>query len=147
NLVIAPLSVAGTMRSGIFDETTVVATSATLSLAGNFDAVAASLGLFAPDAPKRASLDVGPPFDYGRQGTLYVASHLPRPGRSAMRRAALTAPAGRVRASTGGALGLFSSRAAAAAAAEHLREKVARPILLQGDDGLSSLVSQFTADD
>src|SRR5699024_4689752 len=45
SLVIAPLSVAGTMRSGSVDETTVVATSATLALGGNFDAVAASLGL------------------------------------------------------------------------------------------------------
>ncbi|MDN5586662.1 MAG: ATP-dependent DNA helicase, partial [Brevibacterium sp.] len=61
NLVVAPLSVAGTMRSGIFEESTVVATSATLSLGGNFDAVAASLGLFGPDAPKWDSLDVGSP--------------------------------------------------------------------------------------
>ena len=52
-----------------------------------------------------------------------------------------------MRASNGGALGLFSSRAAATAAAEHLRETFDFPILLQGDDGLSSLVSQFTADD
>ena len=41
NIVVAPLSVAGTMRNGIFEESTVVATSATLSLGGNFDAVAA----------------------------------------------------------------------------------------------------------
>src|SRR5699024_2671882 len=147
NLVIAPLSVAGTMRSGIFDESTVVATSATLSLGGNFDAVAAALGLFGPDAPKWDSLDVGSPFDYGRQGILYVASHLPRPGRSGMSPEALTELEELVRASDGGALGLFSSRAAATAAAEHLRETFDFPILLQGDDGLSSLVSQFTADD
>src|SRR5699024_1233589 len=116
NLVIAPLSVAGTMRSGIFDETTVVATSATLALGGNFDAVAASLGLFGPDAPKWDSLDVGSPFDYGRQGILYVASHLPRPGRSGISPEALTELEELVRASDGGALGLFPSRAAATAA-------------------------------
>ncbi|TSI16119.1 ATP-dependent DNA helicase [Brevibacterium aurantiacum] len=147
NLVVAPLSVAGTMRSGIFEESTVVATSATLSLGGNFDAVAASLGLFGPDAPKWDSLDVGSPFDYGRQAILYVAAHLPRPGRSGLSEQALDELEALVTASQGGALGLFSSRAAANAAAEHLRAKSDLPILLQGDDGLPSLVSQFTADD
>nr|WP_278189824.1 ATP-dependent DNA helicase [Brevibacterium sp. ZH18] len=147
NLVVAPLSVAGTMRSGIFVESTVVATSATLSLGGNFDAVAASLGLFGPDAPKWDSLDVGSPFDYGKQGILYVAAHLPRPGRSGLSEQALDELVELVTASGGGALGLFSSRAAATAAAEHLRTKLNLPILLQGDDGLPSLVSQFTADD
>ncbi|WP_346037291.1 ATP-dependent DNA helicase [Brevibacterium picturae] len=147
NLVVAPLSVAGTMRSGIFEESTVVATSATLSLGGNFDAVAASLGLFGPDAPKWDSLDVGSPFDYGKQSILYVAAHLPRPGRSGLSEQALDELEELVTASNGGALGLFSSRAAANAAAEHLRTKLDVPILLQGDDGLPSLVSQFTADD
>ncbi|MCF2572926.1 ATP-dependent DNA helicase [Brevibacterium sp. UCMA 11754] len=147
NLVVAPLSVAGTMRSGIFEESTVVATSATLSLGGNFDAVAASLGLFGPDAPKWDSLDVGSPFDYGKQSILYVAAHLPRPGRSGLSEQALDELEALVTASKGGALGLFSSRAAANAAAEHLRAKSDLPILLQGDDGLPSLVSQFTADD
>ena len=147
NLVVAPLSVAGTMRSGIFEESTVVATSATLSLGGNFDAVAASLGLFGPDAPKWDSLDVGSPFDYGKQSMLYVAAHLPRPGRSGLSEQTLDELEELVTASKGGALGLFSSRAAANAAAEHLRTKLDVPILLQGDDGLPSLVSQFTADD
>ncbi|MDN5634218.1 ATP-dependent DNA helicase [Brevibacterium sandarakinum] len=147
NLVVAPLSVAGTMRSGIFEESTVVATSATLSLGGNFDAVAASLGLFGPDAPKWDSLDVGSPFDYGKQSILYVAAHLPRPGRSGLSEQALDELEELVTASNGGALGLFSSRAAANVAAEHLRTKLDIPILLQGDDGLPSLVSQFTADD
>lgn len=147
NLVVAPLSVAGTMRSGIFEESTVVATSATLSLGGNFDAVAASLGLFGPDAPRWDSLDVGSPFDYGKQGILYVASHLPKPGRSGLSEMALNELEELVTASNGGALGLFSSRAAANAAAEYLRAKLNLPILLQGDDGLPSLVSQFAADD
>src|SRR5699024_11628425 len=111
--VTAQRSVAGTMLSGIIHKSTVVATSATPSLGGNFDAVAASLGLFGPDAPKWDSLDVGSPFDYGRQGILYVASHLPRPGRSGMSPEALTELEELVRASDGGALGLFSSRASA----------------------------------
>ena len=147
NLVVAPLSVAGTMRNGIFEDSTVVATSATLALGGNFDAVAASLGLFGPDAPRWDGLDVGSPFDYGRQGIIYVASHLPKPGRSGLSEEALAELEALVTASRGGALGLFSSKAAANAAAEHLRAKVDVPILLQGEDGLPSLVSRFAADD
>ncbi|RBP67846.1 ATP-dependent DNA helicase DinG [Brevibacterium sanguinis] len=146
-LVVAPLSVAGTMRSGIFEDSTVVATSATLALGGNFDAVAASLGLYGPDAPRWDSLDVGSPFDYGKQGILYVAAHLPKPGRSGLSEMALAELEELVEASNGGALGLFSSRAAANAAAEHLRTRLRMPILLQGDDGLPALVSQFAADD
>jgi ATP-dependent DNA helicase DinG len=44
-LVVAPLSVAGTLATNLYDDRTVVATSATLTLGGRFDTVARSLGL------------------------------------------------------------------------------------------------------
>ncbi|TBL23881.1 ATP-dependent DNA helicase, partial [Verrucosispora sp. SN26_14.1] len=47
-LVVAPLSVAGTLATHLYDERTVVATSATLALGGRFDTVARALGLDAP---------------------------------------------------------------------------------------------------
>lgn len=47
-LVVAPLSVAGTLATHLYDERTVVATSATLALGGRFDTVARALGLEAP---------------------------------------------------------------------------------------------------
>ncbi|MEH0935986.1 ATP-dependent DNA helicase, partial [Micromonospora psammae] len=47
-LVVAPLSVAGTLSAHLYDERTVVATSATLALGGRFDTVARALGLDAP---------------------------------------------------------------------------------------------------
>ncbi|GAA2004562.1 ATP-dependent DNA helicase [Brevibacterium samyangense] len=147
SLVVAPLSVAGTMRSGIFEKATVVATSATLALGGRFDAVAASLGLAGPEAPRYDALDVGSPFDYGKQGILYVASALPRPGRSGLTEAALQELEELVRAAGGGTLGLFSSRFAATQAAEALRERTDLPILLQGEDTLGALVSRFASDD
>ena len=98
-LVIAPLSVAGTLANRLYEDRTVVATSATLTLGGRFDTVARSLGLPAPAAPPAqrtgscptvsgdgwSSLDVGSPFDYPRQGILYVAAHLPRPAMSGFR--------------------------------------------------------------
>src|SRR5690606_36194397 len=44
-LVVAPLSVAGTLRQYLYEDRVVVATSATLALGGAFDTVARSLGL------------------------------------------------------------------------------------------------------
>ena len=50
-------------------------------------------------------------------------------------------------ASRGGALCLFSSRRGAELAAEHVRARTALPIGLQGEDSLSSLVRDFSADE
>ena len=86
SLRVAPLSVSGLLREKLFADRSVVLTSATLKLGGDFNGVGASLGL-APegtegeDAPKWNGLDVGSPFDYRRQGILYVAKHLARPAR------------------------------------------------------------------
>lgn len=146
SLVVAPLSVAGTMRNGLFAEATVIATSATLALGGKFEPVAASLGLAGPEAPAYDAIDVGSPFSYDKQGILYVAGHLPRPGRGGLSDAALEELRELVTASGGGALGLFSSKSAAEQAATVLREQLSVPILLQGEDTLSALVGRFAAE-
>ncbi|WP_460845920.1 ATP-dependent DNA helicase [Phytohabitans suffuscus] len=150
-LVVAPLSVAGTLATHLYDERTVVATSATLTLGGQFETVARALGLAAPDSKDGKagddgdwhSLDVGSPFDYPRQGILYVAAHLPRPAASG-----LPDPAGEellalVEALGGRTLGLFSSRRAAQQAAELLRARTSLPVLLQGEEALPLLVRRF----
>ncbi|ADL49240.1 MULTISPECIES: ATP-dependent DNA helicase [Micromonospora] len=184
-LVVAPLSVAGTLATHLYDERTVVATSATLALGGRFDTVARALGLDAPppappspaaaaiataaaagrspvtpvaaaegsrasvgtvpatEGPGWSSLDVGSPFDYARQGILYVAAHLPRPSVSG-----LPGPAGEellalVEALGGRTLGLFSSRRAAQQAAELVRARTDLPVLLQGEEALPLLVRRF----
>ena len=85
HLCVAPLDVAGPMRAGLLAEKTAVFTSATLKLGGDFDAVATSLGLDVKDRGEGwEGLDVGSPFDYQRQAILYVARHLPRPGRDGL---------------------------------------------------------------
>src|SRR5262245_51478101 len=92
-VVVAPLSVAATLATHLYDRRTIVAASATLALGGRFDTLARALGLppepgpadpapvtgspgagsdpdddhEAPDLSWRA-LDVGSPFDYRRQG-------------------------------------------------------------------------------
>nr|WP_208869706.1 ATP-dependent DNA helicase [Micromonospora cremea] len=185
-LVVAPLSVAGTLATHLYDERTVVATSATLALGGRFDTVARALGLDAPppappspaaaalaartgpgrpaaempgrrlagdaapaavvpatEGPGWRSLDVGSPFDYARQGILYVAAHLPRPSVSGLPEAAGEELLALVEALGGRTLGLFSSRRAAQQAAELLRARTDLPVLLQGEEALPLLVRRF----
>jgi len=144
-LYAAPLGVAGLIRSRLLAERTGVFTSATLELGGSFDPAARSLGLAADDVVWRG-LDVGSPFDYRRQGILYVARHLDPPGRQASE-AHLAELERLVRAAGGRTLGLFSSRRAAEEAADALRDRLDVPILCQGDDQLPTLVREFAADE
>ncbi|GAA1353552.1 ATP-dependent DNA helicase [Falsarthrobacter nasiphocae] len=141
-LNVAPVSVAMRLREGLFEDKTVILTSATLALGGRFDAVAGDLGLAGPDAPSHAELDVGSPFAYERQGILYTPRHLPKPGMHA-------APETReellrlITASGGAALGLFSSKRAAQEAAEWVRERVDFEVLCQGDGATAALIKEF----
>jgi ATP-dependent DNA helicase DinG len=143
-LVVAPLSVAGLLASHLFRERAVVATSATLALGGRFDTIARSLGLVAGAATVRwSALDVGSPFDYARQGILYVAAHLPRPRESGLPEAAAGELVRLAGALGGRTLGLFSSRRAAERAAEVLRAQTDLTVLLQGEESLPVLVRRF----
>lgn len=139
---IAPLSVAGRLRRGLFEDHTVVLTSATLAIGSEFGPVAGSLGLTGEGAPSWTGVDVGSPFDYPKQGVLYVAKDLPKPGRGTSEEQ-LDELAALINASRGGALGLFSSRRAAEEAADALRERVEVPILCQGESSMAALVKQF----
>ncbi len=154
-LHVAPLQVWGPMRDKLLADKTVVFTSATLRLGGDFGAVATSLGmkpaeeLAEPEegvVPWRG-LDVGSPFDYGKQAILYVARHLPPPGRDGLGKAQLDEIAELVDAAEGRTLGLFSSRRAAEAAAEFVRERLPHlTTLAQGDAQLPELAKQFVGD-
>jgi len=154
----APLAVAGLISGLLFAEKSVVLTSATLTLGGTFEPVARSVGLgpgarkgddddALPPAPSWQGLDVGSPFDYRTQGIVYVARHLPEPGREPATDSQLDEIAELVTAAGGRTLGLFSSHRAARAAAEAMRERLDVPVLLQGEDQLSTLVAQFAAEE
>ncbi|GAB3284380.1 ATP-dependent DNA helicase [Kineosporia babensis] len=145
-LHVAPLSVAGLLRERLFADRTVVLTSATLTLGGSFDSAAGSVGLGGEDAPEWTGLDVGSPFDYSKQGILYLAKHLPQPGRDGTSSQSMDELEELIKAAGGRTLGLFSSRRAAEAAAEELRERLDVPILCQGDDSMNTLVKEFAAD-
>jgi ATP-dependent DNA helicase DinG len=171
---VAPLSVAGLVRNRIFGEHTTVLTSATLKLGGEFDPVAASVGLRPAERSDRtparedrvrdvddprageledepvtwSGLDVGSPFDYRRQGILYVARSLPPPGRDGLSQAVQAEIAELVWAAGGRTLGLFSSRRAAETAAVHVRRQLpAMTVLCQGDAQLAELTRRFVEEE
>ncbi|NOQ99456.1 ATP-dependent DNA helicase [Mycolicibacterium fortuitum] len=149
---VAPMSVSGLLRTRLFANTTAVLTSATLTLGGNFDAMARNWGLggFSEDGesakPGWRGLDVGSPFDHAKSAILYVAKHLPPPGRDGTDTRTLDEIEGLITAAGGRTLGLFSSMRAAKAAAEVMRERLSTPVLCQGEDTTSALVQKFSDD-
>lgn len=165
SLHMAPLSVGGLLRSRLFGTATVVLTSATLQIGGSFDGLATTWGLPAQsgsrtdpatangaEAPSDAdtvrwnSLDVGSPFDHAKSGILYVAEHLPAPGRDGLAPTYLDEIERLITAAGGRTLGLFSSMRAARAATDALRDRLRTPILCQGDDATGALVRKFADD-
>lgn len=160
----APLSVAGLLRDRVLAEKTVVLTSATLKLGGDFTGVATSVGLRAVErddsAPNVAAeravdddrlpwrgLDVGSPFDYGQQGILYLTKDLAPPSRDGLAEDALDEIAELVWAAGGRTLGLFASRRNAEAAARHVRKQLPKlTTLCQGDAQLSELTRRFVSE-
>lgn len=170
-LSVAPLQVWRQLRDKLLHDKTVVFTSATLMLGGDLTSVATSIGLkptervdhsldsdgaatVEPEAleadddrlPWRG-IDVGSPFDYGRQAILYVARHLPPPGRDGLGQAQVDEIVDLVDAAGGRTLGLFSSRRAAEAAAEAARERLPHlTIMAQGEAQLPELARLFVED-
>jgi ATP-dependent DNA helicase DinG len=162
-LRIAPLSVAGLLRTELFDASSVVVTSATLQLGGSFDPLARSFGLPVDGAGSAAgawsALDVGSPFDHARQGILYVAASVPPPGRDGTDAAAMEELADLIAAAGGRTLALFSSWRGVERAAESLAELLPDrlldrqivpldvPVLVQKrGDSVADLVSRFAGD-
>ncbi|MFS0173736.1 ATP-dependent DNA helicase [Corynebacterium striatum] len=140
-LAVAPLSIAGMLHEKLFGEQTVVLTSATLALGGRFDAMAAQWGM-----PKGTwdSLDVGYPFDPAKKGILYVAKHLPQPGRDGLAPETIEEMRELIMAAGGRTLGLFSSRRAAEQAALELKPKLPFDVFVQGEDSIGALVERFS---
>jgi ATP-dependent DNA helicase DinG len=174
SLRVAPLQVGGLLATRLFGQRTVALTSATLALGGSFEPLARQWGLplageagqaaAAVPAPSPAGdddddekaqphpldwtgLDVGSPFDHPRSGILYIARHLPQPGRDGLPEAYLTELRELIGAAGGRTLGLFSSMRAARQATAELRETLGFPLLCQGEDSTSLLVSKFAEDE
>jgi ATP-dependent DNA helicase DinG len=170
-LRVAPLQVGGLLAERLFKPRTVILTSATLTLGGSFEPLARQWGLPQPAKPAKPAkpaesaeaepagpddahqeqawtgLDVGSPFDHRRSGILYVARHLPAPGRDGLPDAYVAELRELIEAAGGRTLGLFSSMRAARQAADALRGEIGVPLLCQGEDATGLLVSRFAADE
>ncbi len=163
-LTSATLSLGGEFRSmarsigleGAGEAAAATASAATVAVAapGGSEGTEPALDVPAP-APASAAgttlswhgVDVGSPFDYPRQGILYIARRLPPPGREPATDAQLDEIEALVTAAGGRTLGLFSSRRAAQTVAEAMRERLDVPVLVQGEDQLPTLVRQFAEDE
>lgn len=146
-LYAAPLDVSAALATRLFSQPATVFTSATLKIGGTFNLVAHRVGLdILKDRPWEG-LDVGTPFDYAKQGILYVAAHLPEPGKQGYGEEYLEEILALMRASNGGALGLFTSRSAAERATDYVREHSNFSVLCQGEDQLPTLIERFKDDD
>ena len=171
-LHVAPIGVGGLLRATLFEQRTAILTSATLTLGGSFEPLARQWGL--PPLNEKGSgdartaaeglartateqgeetdvvwsgLDAGSPFDHPKAGILYVARHLPQPGRDGLADAYLTEITELIEAAGGRTLGLFSSMRAARQAADELKDHLSHPLLCQGEDSTSLLVKQFAEDE
>jgi len=167
-LYLAPLSVSQVLRANLLTETPVIATSATLSVGKSFDAIAKSIGFvvhgssdddedsedeFAEgeiDPANVQMLDVGSPFDFAKQGALYLPRDIPEPGRDGPSKEALTELAELIDAAGGRTLALFSSWRGVEMADEYLRKALVEleiPIITQRrGDSVGTLVERFAKD-
>ncbi len=145
-LKIAPIHV-GDVFAGALEARTFIGTSATLTSGKRFDSIVHSLGL-----DGAATVDVGTPFHYPKQGMLYIPrAPFPEPvgrERTEHTAAVLKTTEDIVRAAGGRTLALFTTTAGAQRAAEHLRLRLPKlNILAHGDAPADILVREFREDE
>ncbi|MGE0581016.1 MAG: ATP-dependent DNA helicase [Steroidobacteraceae bacterium] len=119
-------------------------TSATLSVGEDFSHFAQRLGLDAAD-----TLRIESPFDFERQGLLYLPPDMPDPASADFLAAMLAEALPLIEAARGGAFLLFTSHRALARAATLIRERAGGPLpwplLVQGDAPREQLLREFRA--
>jgi ATP-dependent DNA helicase DinG len=115
-----------------------VFTSATLSVAGQFDHFSKSIGL---DKVKSEKWDS--PFDYPNQSLFYHPKGLPMPSAPGFTKHIVEEAIPVLEASQGRAFFLFTSHRALREAAEILAGRLDYPLLIQGDQPKQALLDQF----
>jgi ATP-dependent DNA helicase DinG len=129
----SPINIAPQLRDHLFDSETiksVILTSATLSTQASFDYFRSRVGL-----DSSAELQVGSPFDYQKQCTLYLEVGLPLPDEESFLSAAMQRAMHYLRQTQGRAFLLFTSYSMLDKAARILSPELAQlgyPMLAQG---------------
>jgi ATP-dependent DNA helicase DinG len=142
----APLEV-GPIFASALEARTLIATSATLEVAGSFEPLQRQLGVL-----HARTLDAGTPFDYPKQGMLYIPrSPFPEPVGKERREhtaAVLSELEALVQSAGGRTLALFTTTASAVSAAASLRKQFpSLQILAHGDAPADALVRSFAEDE
>jgi ATP-dependent DNA helicase DinG len=134
-----PIDVSSILSERLFNRIdTVVLTSATLAVSGNFDYAARRLGL---DGAR--TLLVPGHFDFANQALLYVPQHLPDPRSANFTREAAEEIARILRASRGRAFVLFTSYQQMRAVYDRVSFAIDYPALMQGTGPRSALLQEF----
>jgi ATP-dependent DNA helicase DinG len=119
---------------------TVVLTSATLTVAGQFEFAQKRLGL-----ENARTLRIESQYDFGQQAVLYVPPHLPDPRQNDFARRAADEIEYVLEASRGRAFVLFTSYQQMRVVYELLRRRLEYPLLMQGEAPRTALIEQFRA--
>ncbi|HWQ53619.1 MAG TPA: helicase C-terminal domain-containing protein [Bryobacteraceae bacterium] len=136
-----PIDVSPVLTDRLFDRVdTVVLTSATLAVAGDFDFIRQRLGV-----RSARSLVVPGHFDYQKQALLYVPQHLPDPRNAAFPKAASDEIVRLLNHSRGRAFVLFTSFQQMRMVHDRVSLEMDYPTLLQGTAPRSALLDEFRA--
>jgi ATP-dependent DNA helicase DinG len=136
-----PIDVSGILAERLFNRVeTIVLTSATLAVAGEFDFVRARLGV-----ANARTLIVPGHFDYQKQALLYVPQQLPEPRSPAFVKAASEEIMRILRHSRGRAFVLFTSHQQMRVVHDKVSFEIEYPTLLQGTAPRSALLDEFRA--
>ncbi len=137
-LRVAPIDVAPTLAEKLFTRRTVILTSATIP---------PGLGVHLGADPARIDeVDVGSPFAFDEHALLYCAAHLPDRRRDEAEGAIHEELASLIEAAQGRTLALFTSFGAMRRAADACRQRLAFPLLVQGDLGKAALLARFSGE-
>ncbi len=134
-----PIDISSLLREHLFDRVeTVILTSATLAVAGNFSFVKSRLGLHNAREKVLASH-----FNFEEQALLYTPGHLPDPRSPDFSRAAAAEVVQLLKATRGRAFVLFTSYAQMRDFYDRIRPQLRYPMMIQGSAPAPALLSKF----
>ena len=142
----APINVAPYLRQHLFSDETVTAilVSATLAVGDDFGYIAKCLGVDDYDG-----LDVGSPFDFAKQGRIYIPRDLPEPrGETRAAWSGLMSHRAKqlIKAADGRALFLFTSTKEMKSAYNDIAPMLPYTCMMQGEESNRNLAARFKAD-
>ncbi len=147
----APLEVAESLNKALYQRfRTLVMTSATLTVAGNFNYFHSRVGLNLVEQNRLQELALASPFDYQRQALVAIPADLPEPGRPGFAEAVRDAVEKGVRCSHGRSFALFTAYSLLRQVYDELSpvlEAQGMRCLRQGQENRHRLLKRFAEDE